>query len=144
MAIKTCERCGGLYATENGEMYAGTPCRYGVPKGGECKRCGGNGRVEMLEHCPACKGTGREYFVAGIIIPDRPPPGVVEALRNFVDAIEEYDRSGVWPDNYTLRKLATEGREALNCGHSSNESSSATAAPPAAKAEHNQKDKNAK
>lgn len=24
----------------------------------ECPRCGGNGRVEMLEHCPVCKGSG--------------------------------------------------------------------------------------
>lgn len=42
------------------------------------------------------------------------PIGVVDALRNFVDSIEEYDRSGVWPDNATLRRLADEGREALN------------------------------
>lgn len=118
--IKTCQRCGGLFATdphEGFEGFAGTPCRCGVPKGGECKRCGGNGRVEMLEHCPACKGTGREHSIAVIIIPSRPPPGVVEALRNFVDSIEEYNRSGAWPDNGTLRRMADEGREALNCAH---------------------------
>lgn len=54
---------------------------------------------------------------SGIIIPSGPPPGVVEALRNFVEAIEAYGETGVWPDNGTLRKLADEGREALNCGH---------------------------
>ena len=25
----------------------------------ECNRCGGNGRVEMLDHCPDCEGSGR-------------------------------------------------------------------------------------
>jgi hypothetical protein len=25
-----------------------------------CTRCNGNGRIEMLEHCPACKGSGFE------------------------------------------------------------------------------------
>ena len=89
--INTCERCGGLYSTDPNEWYAGTPCGCGVPKGGECR-------------------------IARIIIPSKAPPGVVEALRNFVNSIEEYDRSGVWPDNWTLRKLATEGREALNAG----------------------------
>lgn len=62
-----------------------------------------------------------QRVVRGIIIPTRPPPGVVEALRNFVEAIEAYDKTGVWPDNYTLRKLADEGRHALNCGYSSND-----------------------
>lgn len=85
--IKVCEKCGGLYATENGETFAGTPCMCNVRS------------------------------IGGIIIPSRPPIGVVESLRNFVEAIEEYDRSGVWPDNSTLRKLADEGREALNFGH---------------------------
>ncbi len=59
--IKACERCGGLYATENWESFAGNPCQCGVPKGGECKQCGGTGRVEMLEYCPVCKGTGKEF-----------------------------------------------------------------------------------
>lgn len=129
--IKTCERCGGLFSTDPHEGFAGTPCECGVPKSGECKECNGNGRVQMLEHCPKCNGTGREYepmTVAGIIIPSKPPPCVVEALRNFVCAIERYDKDGVWPDNPTLRRLADEGREALNCGHSSNDQRSAMSA----------------
>jgi hypothetical protein len=62
-------------------------------------------------------------MVSGIVIPTRPPPGVVEALRNFVEAIEAYGETGVWPDNYTLRRLADEGRDALKCGHSANRDS---------------------
>jgi hypothetical protein len=36
------------------------------------------------------------------------------ALRNFVNAIEDYKETGVWPDNCTLRRLADEGMEALS------------------------------
>jgi RecJ-like exonuclease len=32
----------------------------------DCERCKGNGRIEMLEHCPVCRGTGQ--------VPDDPPP----------------------------------------------------------------------
>ena len=55
---------------------------------------------------------------APIVIPCKPPPGVVAALRNFVEAVEAYGETGVWPDNGTIRRLAEEGRDALNCGHS--------------------------
>lgn len=61
-----------------------------------------------------------QRVVSGIIIPQHPPPGIVEALRHFVEAIEGYGESGTWPDNGTLRRLADEGRDALNCGHSAN------------------------
>lgn len=61
---------------------------------------------------------GDSEEVMDFIIPQHPPSDIVEALRNFVEAIEAYGETGVWPDNYTLRKLADEGREALNCGHS--------------------------
>jgi len=30
--IQTCEKCGGLYATEHLEMFAGTPCRCGAKR----------------------------------------------------------------------------------------------------------------
>lgn len=28
--VKSCHRCGGLYATEHLESFAGTPCRCGI------------------------------------------------------------------------------------------------------------------
>lgn len=31
----------------------------GLPETVECWRCRGNGRIEMLEHCPVCPGDGR-------------------------------------------------------------------------------------
>lgn len=52
----------------------------------------------------------------GIVIPSRPPANVVDALRNFVESIENYNKDGVWPDNVQLRQLADAGREALDCG----------------------------
>lgn len=30
MSIESCKKCGGLYATENMEMFAGTPCKCGT------------------------------------------------------------------------------------------------------------------
>lgn len=77
---------------------------------------------ETAEFTPGVvAGSGsHDRLVSEIVIPSRPPPGVVEALRNFVEAIEAYGETGVWPDNGTLRRLADEGRDALNCGHSAN------------------------
>lgn len=37
----------------------------------------------------------------------------MEALQNFVAAIDGYGDTGVWPDNHTLRQLADAGRDAL-------------------------------
>lgn len=60
-----------------------------------------------------------EGVIGGIIIPSKAPAGIVQALKNFVEIVEAYDETGVWPDNGTIRKLADEGRDALNCGYSS-------------------------
>lgn len=102
-------------------MFGGSACKCGVPKGVECTRCNGAGRIEMLEHCPRCGGNGREPEQKyGIIIPHAAPQSVIDALRNFVAAIEGYDETGVWPDNRTLLALARDGRAALQSDHSSN------------------------
>lgn len=78
-----------------------------------------NSRIEQdLEYdCECnCKGVSElpaDKSICGIIIPQRPPPHVIEALHNFVDSIEDYRETGVWPDNGTLRRLADEGADAL-------------------------------
>lgn len=64
-----------------------------------------------------------ETPVVKIVIPASPPVGIVDALRNFVEAVEGYGETGVWPDNGTIWQLADKGRDALNCGHAT--------APPA-------------
>lgn len=38
---------------------------------------------------------------------------IIYALRNFVDGIEGYRETGVWPDNGQLRQWADEGAKAL-------------------------------
>jgi len=71
----------------------------------------------FLQHLTesAKRKAGSQKVVGGIIIPERPPASIVEALNNFVAAVYAYEETGVWPDNGTIRRLAEEGREAL--GH---------------------------
>ena len=57
--------------------------RY-IPCAGEpiecvCPCCHGNGRVEMLEHCAACGGSGR-----GLFIPQEPSGALREIRTDFV------------------------------------------------------------
>ncbi len=75
--------------------------------------------VRTAEAKPSCAPA--PCSAANIIIPERPPPGIVEALNNFVRAIYAYEETGVWPDNGTLRRLAEEGKEALGHRYSANE-----------------------
>jgi hypothetical protein len=51
--------------------------------------------------------------IGGIIIPSAPPLGVIDALRAFVTAVYNYEETGVWPDNGTIRLLAEQGKDAL-------------------------------
>ncbi len=62
--IRSCEKCGGLYATENMEMFAGTPCVCGAPRkesvappeirSTDWLGSGGKG----VHLCPVCCGRG--------------------------------------------------------------------------------------
>jgi hypothetical protein len=60
------------------------------------------------------KETGEaRRVIGGIIIPSAPPIGVIDALRAFVTAVYNYEETGVWPDNGTIRLLAEQGKDAL-------------------------------
>ena len=97
-----------------------------------CRKCGksficgdciafecGDCRRKRWDAEQAKRGS-EQRMVGGIVIPDRAPIGIREALRNFVEAVEAYGETGVWPDNYTFRRLADDGREALGPRNSAN------------------------
>lgn len=75
-----------------------------------CPHCG----ESWATHTTACRHIDSRMLNTPKPLTIPPPNRAVEALRNFVVSIEEYERTGVWPDNGTLRRLADEGREALD------------------------------
>lgn len=113
-------------------LYCGA-CQTTIPATeftGACPGCG-NGTMQetsegkisyglksTLNVCASCGGlystNPNEGFAGTPCMCGAPPTSVVQALRNFVDGIYGYEETGTWPDNYTLRKWAEEGREALN------------------------------
>lgn len=93
-------------------------CRRFYVAENRCSECAKNGEPKPAP--TDAESVRVQRMVSGIIIPEGPPPGIVEALNNFVREVYAYEETGVWPDNGTIRRLAEAGREALGHRYSAN------------------------